>query len=323
MQIIAIAGAAGFIGSNLANRLQKENSQIVCIDNLSNGKWSYIDDDNKTMKIQCNLDSPEEVRSVFEKISKLGKIKEIWHMAANSDIPKGIKDSSIDVRDTFLSTKNLLKACEDNSVERFMFASSSAVYGNHEDKMISEKDSVCRPISNYGAMKLASEALIFAAKENFLKEIFIYRFPNVVGAPATHGVIYDFVKRLLENPTYLEVLGDGSQRKQYLHVDDLIDAMIWIKENCNVKGNQNDDSIYNIGPSDTGIHVSKIAEIVRDMVSPIANIRYGKSNRGWVGDIPRFQYNVSKLKKSGWKTSSDSEETVRKAASAIYKQFKK
>ena len=204
---------------------------------------------------------------------------------ANSDIQKGTEDVNVDFVNTFQTTLSLLKIAKLFEIKYFRFASSSAVYGDYKTQIISEKSSICRPISNYGAMKLASESVLFSSKESFLKEISIFRFPNVVGTPATHGVIFDFINKLKLNPKIINVLGDGNQRKQYLFVEDLIDAMFLvasIKNNTNFK----DDDIYNIGPSDSGISVKEIAEMTVKYQAENAEIVYGKEASRMVRRCP-------------------------------------
>jgi len=168
------------------------------------------------------------------------------------------------------------------------------------------------PISNYGAMKLASEALISASLESFLDKVCIFRFPNVVGVPATHGVILDFIRKLKKDPSRLEVLGNGKQQKTYLHVNELVEAMIFINNNTG-----NGMHFYNIGALDDGVFVYQIAEEVVKEVSPEAKIFYQDADRGWVGDVPSFYYSVDKLKKLGWSPKLSSLEAIKTATKEI------
>ena len=239
----------------------------------------------------------------------------IWHMAANSDIPAGIEDPHIDLRDTFLTTFELLRIAREYKIASFNFASSSAIYGDLGDVPAHEAIGPLEPISNYGAMKLASEAQIRAAVEAFLPRANIFRFPNVIGAPATHGVIVDFVRKLRSTPSRLEVLGNGSQRKPYLHVDDLVDAMLFIERDATGRYN-----VVNIGPRDVGVSVRFIAEAVRDRVSPKAEIAFCEGDRGWVGDVPRFNYDTGRLSGMGWEPQLDSQAAVLRAVDEIARQ---
>jgi UDP-glucose 4-epimerase len=211
-----------------------------------------------------------------------------------------------------LTTFNTLILMRELAIPTFRFASSSAIYGDHGDIKISEETAPYRPVSNYGAMKLASEAQISVAAEVFLARADIFRFPNVVGTPATHGVIHDLVRKLRRTPDSLEVLGNGTQQKVYLHVDDLIEAMLLITERANERLN-----VYNIGPADDGVTVKFIAECVRAATSPAAKIRYGAEGRGWVGDIPRYRYSTERLERLGWSPRHDSAQSVSRAVAEI------
>jgi UDP-glucose 4-epimerase len=194
------------------------------------------------------------------------------------------------------------------------FASSSAIYGDHGDDLINEDIGPLQPISNYGAMKLASEALLRAAKEAYVERVSVFRFPNVIGVPATHGVILDFVRKLIAKPKELEVLGNGTQQKSYLHISDLVGGMLHIADR------KEPFAVYNIGPTDDGVTVRFIAEAVRDAFRPAANIRFGEGNRGWVGDVPKFRYSVERLLGTGWKPALGSTAAVLRAVSEIVAQ---
>jgi UDP-glucose 4-epimerase len=291
---ILITGVAGFIGSNLARKFLAEQKVVIGIDNLCRGSIANIASlQTNPLFTFAQLDLVD--LAAYEKCVndylKNHSITEVWHLAANSDIPAGISDAAIDLRDTFMTTYNTLEIMKRHQIDVLAFASTSAVYGDLGERLLDEDIGPLFPISNYGAMKLASEALISASVESFLKRAYIYRFPNVIGTPATHGVILDFIAKLQKTPEHLEVLGNGSQKKGYLHVHDLIDAMLAIQERTNDPINY-----FNIGAGDTGIHVRDIALIVVDAVSPEAKISFGHGNKGWVGDVPRFQYSIEKLK---------------------------
>jgi UDP-glucose 4-epimerase len=161
------------------------------------------------------------------------------------------------------------------------------------------------PISNYGAMKLGSEALITAALERYLRRASICRFPNVVGSRATHGAIYDFIGKLRKNPGELEVLGDGSQEKPYLHVSELIDAMthIFLRGSARLE-------YFNIAPDGTASTVRYMAEAVVREAAPSARIRYTGGSRGWIGDVPKFRYSIEKIKSAGWTPRLTSNQAV-------------
>lgn len=312
---ILITGVAGFIGSNLARKFLAEQKAVIGIDNLCRGSIANIADLQANALFTfaqldlCDLVAYEKCLTDY---LKKQAITEVWHLAANSDIPAGISDAAIDLRDTFMTTYNTLEIMKRHQIEVLAFASTSAVYGDLGERLLDEDIGPLFPISNYGAMKLASEALISASVEGFLKRAYIYRFPNVIGTPATHGVILDFIVKLQKTPDQLEVLGNGSQKKGYLHVQDLVDAMLTIRERANDPINY-----FNIGAGDEGIYVRDIAQMVVQAVSPTAVIHYGEGDRGWVGDVPRFQYSVEKLQKLGWTPKLSSEQAVRLAIEQI------
>jgi UDP-glucose 4-epimerase len=316
--VIVVTGVAGFIGSNLAQRFLAEGRKVAGLDNLRLGQIQNIQECLKHRDFafaQADLADIVSYRKALYELNKAEPIEEIWHMAANSDIPAGIHDPQVDLRDTFMTTFNTVQVMREMRIPSLAFASSSAIYGDLGETALEETDGPLLPISYYGAMKLASEGIISAATETDLSRVFLFRFPNVVGIPATHGVIVDFVRRLKANPLRLDVLGDGSQRKSYLHVDDLVDAMVFIRNKSMEKR-----SLFNIGVADDGITVKFIAELVRTEVSPRAEIVYGAGNRGWIGDVPKFRYSVEKVRSLGWAAKLRSEEAVRKAVKQIARQ---
>lgn len=315
-----VAGGAGFVGANLCKRLIDDGRKVVVIDNFCRGREDYlasINLDASTFRIiEVDLANREECVDAFQQAKEFGCVEEVWHLAANSDIPAGVADSDVDIKDTFLTTSEILRCMEQHSIENLFFASSSAIYGDLGDATLHESIGPILPISNYGAMKLASEALISAACESFLKRACLFRFPNVVGTPATHGVILDFIKKLTADPTVLPVLGDGSQKKAYLHVSDLVDAMLYI-----ARSDVKDKSFpINIGPVDEGVYVRWIAEQVVARVAPSARLEFGEGNKGWVGDVPKFSYSVQKLINLGWTPTMGSMESVLRAIDEIATQ---
>lgn len=260
--------------------------------------------------VQADGSDPDVLDSAIEEAD----VDEIWHLAANSDIPAGVADYRVDLRQTFLTTIAVLDVMKRRSIGVVHFASSSAIYGDQGDRLIHEDIGPLQPISNYGAMKLASEAQLRAAREAYLERVSIFRFPNVIGVPATHGVILDFIGKLHRTPNNLDVLGNGTQQKAYLHVSDLVTAMI------HIAGLGEGFAVYNIGPTDEGVSVRFIAEVVRDAFNPLAAIRFGDGNRGWVGDVPKFRYSVERLLSTGWSPKFGSEDAVRHAVAEIIAQ---
>ena len=313
-----ITGGAGFISVNLIPRLLALGHKVVALDNLSRGKAEYLDAYCKSgsvrfLRVDCS--DPVAMRAAFQEAFALGVVSEVWHLAANSDIPAGVLDPHVDLKDTFMSTFTTLAVMKEFNVKVIHFASSSAIYGDFGSLAIAEDTAPYRPISNYGAMKLASEAQISAFAESVLTKADIFRFPNVVGVPATHGVVIDFIKKLEQVPDRLDVLGNGTQQKAYIHVHDLVDAMLFIADKGPDRVN-----IFNIGSADEGVTVRFIAETIRDLVNPAATIHYGNEDRGWVGDVPKFRYVVDRLAKLGWRPSLDSSQALQRAARDIVAQ---
>jgi UDP-glucose 4-epimerase len=310
-----ITGIAGFIGSHLADALIEEGDQVSGLDDFSLGRGSNLESAAKSDCFHIEKadarDFQSTVRAMQAAVNRFGPIAKVWHLAANSDIAAGVADSSIDFGRTLQTTFVTIEACKSLGVRRIAFASTSAIYGEI-DKVLQEDTGPLLPISTYGATKLASEALLSAAAESSLDQIWIFRFPNVVGSRATHGAIHDFVKRLIAAPGSLRVLGDGSQWKPYLHVSELIDAMRFIVLNAPDKRN-----VFNIGPDKDGTKVSFLAEETVTRVAPGTRVEYAGGDRGWVGDVPQFSYSTAKLADFGWKPRLRSDQAVKRAIDEI------
>jgi UDP-glucose 4-epimerase len=212
-----------------------------------------------------------------------------------------------------MTTFNTLKMMQELHAKKLVFASTSAIYGERRD-LLQEDSGPLFPISNYGAMKLASEGSITAALESYLSQVWIFRFPNVVGSRASHGAMYDFFRKLEKSPAELEVLGDGSQEKPYLHVGELLDAMLLAVEKSQDKLNY-----FNIGHGGSTSTVRFMAETVVKHVAPGARIRYTGGKKGWVGDVPFFRFSIEKIKALGWRPRLTSNESIELAVRELVK----
>lgn len=304
-----VTGAAGFIGSHLTERLLELDFKVIGVDNLSLGRLSNLSDAFKNSRfnfIDCDVNNYERLLAC---IGPSADIDMVWHLAANSDIRIG--DPEIELKNTFLTTFNVIKLMQSLSIYKLVFASSSAIYGTLAD-MVDESSGPLQPISNYGAMKLASEAYISAAIENFLQRAWIFRFPNVVGSHATHGVIYDLINKLKQNPQDLEVLGDGCQTKPYVHVSELVKAMIYLVDHANYESLNH----VNISTEGTATKVEDIARSVVRTVSPGARIRY-TGGAAWPGDVPKYSFSIEKLRGYGVVPKMTSNEAVELAINEI------
>lgn len=301
---VLLAGGAGFIGSHLADALLAEGHEVVCIDNYFIGTKKNIEhlkDNDKFTLYEQDLCDFEALEKVFEK----EKFEYVFHLAANSDIQASAENPTIEYKNTYTTTFNLLECMRRHSVKKFFFASTSAVYGEKMGESVAEDTPMLQPISYYGSCKLGSEALISAYSYMNNMKVLVFRFPNVIGPRLTHGVIFDFVKRLKEDPSQLKILGDGTQSKPYIYVLDLVDAIMKFKD---VK--EEGVTLYNVGV-DTQTSVTRIADIVCEKMG-LTGIPYNYTGGrgGWKGDVPKFQYNLDKIHATGWKATCTSDEAV-------------
>jgi UDP-glucose 4-epimerase len=300
---VLLTGGAGFIGSHLADRLLEEGHHVAVVDNLVLGKEENIRHIiGKSSFAFYKLDILDFDK--FDAVVAKEKPDIVFHMAANSDIQKGGADPNVDFGLTLTTTFNVLKSMRTHGVKKLVFASTSAIYGETRE-LLHENFAPLRPVSMYGASKMASEAYIYAFSANCDIQVWITRFPNVVGERFTHGVIYDFVKKLRANPAELTVLGNGQQYKPYVYVKDLVDGIMFCWKNSSEKIN-----VYNLGV-DSRTRVRDIAAMVIEEMGLHAEIKYTGGDRGWVGDVPEFSYDLSKVQKLGWKASRTSDEAVR------------
>ena len=308
---ILVAGGAGFIGSHLCDALLSKNNTVIVADKLIMGSKNieHLSQNTNFKFYEMELANQDNVDKLF----KDNKIDIVYHMAANSDIQKSANDTSIDFNDTLLTTRVLLESMRKNNVKNIFFASTSAVYGEMPDIMLNEETGGLKPVSYYGGAKLASEALISSYVSMCDMNAVIFRFPNVIGPRLTHGVVYDFVKKLRNNPKELEILGNGTQCKPYIYVTDLVNAIVKLTEQF-----EPGVDVFNISVMSEGTSVTHIAEIVVDVLGlSDVEFKYTGGDRGWKGDVPRFKYDISKVLATGWKPEYTSDEAVRKAAQSL------
>lgn len=298
---VLLTGAAGFIGSNMAELLLKNNT-VIGIDNFANVDDRFISplykNENFTFRKLDIRDS--------DALNSLERVDLVIHFAANSDVRGGSADPLTDFDINARGTVNILEYMRKRGVPEMVFASSSTVYGEAEQLPTPETYGPYRPISSYGASKMAGEGFITAYSHYYGIRASIFRFANIVGKNSTHGVIFDFIKKLRANSRELEILGDGSQRKSYMHVSDCISSIL------HVHGRSGETDIYNLGNLETTSVVRIADEVTRQM--GLENVEYrftgGEGGRGWKGDVKVAQLGIDKLLATGWKNRYTSDESV-------------
>lgn len=308
---ILVTGGAGFIGSHLVARLLSDGHKVVAADDFTLGSKENVAAclANPSFTL-VELDVTETDK--LENLMGIHKVDYVYHLAANSDIQKSEGNPVIDYEKTFCTTYSVLEAMRRTKCKKLFFASTSAVYGNKAGIRLAEDTGGLAPVSYYGGAKLASEAFINAYAQMNDFEALVFRFPNVVGPGLTHGVIFDFILKLQNNPEELEILGDGTQCKPYLYVTDLVDAIVAFSGKSR-KGVE----MFNIGV-DTATTVKEIADMVCCHLG-LSGVKYKYTggNVGWKGDVPSFEYDLSKIYGTGWKPAYNSNESVKATLDSI------
>ena len=273
---ILITGGAGFIGSHLCDVLLEGGiNNVTVFDNLSLGRLSNIKHLENNPQFRFVLGDILDHSSLSELFST-SNFDIVFHLAANSDIAVSHSKPQVDLESTFLTTFRVLDMMRIHNVKKVVFASTSAIYGDPANNKLTEDFGPLLPVSHYGAGKLASEAFISSFAENYDLKAWIVRFPNVVGERATHGAIFDFIRKAQSNQQDLEVLGDGQQNKPYVYVKDLVNALVFVWQNTDEKIN-----LYNVGVG-SRTKVSRIAGIVLEELGSEKEIRYTRDARlGW------------------------------------------
>lgn len=305
-----VAGGAGFIGSHLIDALLAEGDEVVCIDNFFIGTKEnirHLEGNPKFKFYEQDLSDFCKTLEIFQK----EKPDHVFHLAANSDIQASASDPLIEYKNTYSTTFILLECMRQTGVKKFFFASTAAVYGEQMGAEMSEETVPLQPISYYGGAKLGAEGIISAFTYMNDLQTLVFRFPNVIGPRLTHGVIFNFAKRLKTDPSHLRILGDGRQSKPYIYVLDLIDAIMRFKEV------PTGVTLYNVGVEGQ-TSVTRIGEIVCEKMG-LAGIpfEYTGGRGGWKGDVPVFAYNLDKIHKAGWSAKMASDEAVAKTVEMV------
>jgi len=313
-----ITGGAGFIGSHLADKLLEMGGKVTVYDNLSLSSGDNI----KHLKGKKNFKFIKKDLLDFPSLKKAMKGHNIvWHLGGNTDIVTGNKITDVDLKNCTIATRNVLEAMRQLKINKILFTSSACVYGDAGSVLLSESFGPLLPISLYGAGKLACEGLVSSYSHLFGIQALMFRFGNVVGERMNHGVIFDFVKKLIKNPRELEVFGNGKQEKPFFLVKECIRGMLCALDNTKYQNDEKQYEVYNLGVK-SFTSVTKIAKIViKEMGLKDVKLKYTGGVRGWKGDVPVVHYDISKINKLGWMPSQTSDEAVKIAVQKILERL--
>ena len=296
-----VTGGAGFIGSNLADLLLLRGYEVVVYDNFSTGQKQFVEHNLE----KENYELVEADVLDYERMASAMKGADIiFHFQANADVRGGMNNTQIDVEQNIIGTHNVLEGMRINNIKKIVFSSSATIYGEPE-KIPTPEDISPVQTSIYGASKYSAEALIQAYCEYFDMQNWIFRFVSFMGPRYTHGVVFDFMKKLRDNPSELYILGDGTQRKSYLHVKDGIEAILLAVQRANAKTN-----IYNLGNREY-INVTNLADLVCETLG-LKNVKftYAGGIRGWKGDTPFVNLDIQRISKLGWNPKYSVKDTI-------------
>lgn len=291
-----ITGGAGFIGSNLVDRLLAEGDEVVVWDNFSTGQERFLEAAAKHPAFRLirgdNLDLPALTAA-------MAGCDMVFHLAANADVRFGLEHPGRDLQQNSIATFHILEGMRANGIKRIAFSSTGSVYGEAEKIPTPEDAPFPVQTSLYGASKLAGEGMIAAYCEGFGFEGYIFRFVSILGERYTHGHVFDFYKQLVAHPERLDVLGDGSQRKSYLHIGDCISAILHVARAGTARGAKHGVQVYNLGTNEYCQVKDSIGWICARLgLTP--ELRFAGGERGWVGDNPFIFLDTAKIRATGW-----------------------
>jgi UDP-glucose 4-epimerase len=314
---VFISGGAGFIGSHLVRWLleREEVRRIVVFDNFSSGHRSFLSEsaaDSRLRIVQADLKDLKALKAAME------GCQTIFHLAANPDIARAVTQPDIDFWEGTYLTQNVLEAMRLNGAQTIVYTSGSGVYGENAEVDFREDYGPCMPISTYGASKMASEGLISAYCHMFGFCGRAFRLANVVGPRQTHGVGYDFLHRLKADPTRLRILGDGTQRKSYIHVEDVLRAIFAVTSQVATPYD-----VFNVATDDyvTVLEIAKLAVEISGLDERNVEFEFTGGDRGWKGDVPIVRFDCAKIKALGWKNRYSSKEALREAMTAMRREL--
>jgi UDP-glucose 4-epimerase len=301
MQHVFVTGAAGFIGSNLVDRLLSDGATVTGWDNLSTGQLRFLDGARENPRFKLirgdTLDLPALTAA-------MQGADFVFHLAANADIRDGWKHPEKDLQQNTIATFNVLEAMRTNGVRGIAFSSTGSVYGEAlvtPDKPTPEEDAFPIQTSLYGASKSAGEALLSAyAEGGQIAEAYIFRFVSILGERYTHGHVFDFYQQLVQHPDRLRVLGNGEQRKSYLYVQDCIEAMLHVTRAGTARAAKHHTQVYNLGTPEF-VQVNDSIRCICGALGLNPQLEYTGGDRGWIGDNPFIFLATRKIQATGWK----------------------
>jgi UDP-glucose 4-epimerase len=297
-----VTGGAGFIGSHIVDRLVQDGAEVTIYDNFSTGQEGFIShhaENPKVIVVRADVRDGERLKQ------EMAGCDFVFHLQANADVRGGIERTRIDLEQNTIATWNVLEAMRVNDVRQIAFSSSATMYGE-PDVFPTPESYAPLQTSLYGASKLAGEAMIEAYSEYFGITCYIFRFVSWIGARYTHGVIFDFIKKLQANGRTLEILGDGKQRKSYLDVTDGCSGIFYAIQHAKDRKN-----IFNLG-HDEIMNVLDLADIVVQELG-LKGVQYRTTGgeRGWLGDSPFVHLDTTNLKALGWRPKVSIEQGIR------------
>ncbi len=315
MKVIVIGGA-GFIGSTCTARLLIDaGSEVTVFDNFSSGRRWHIEPLLATGRVRIVQAEAADLKALAD--AARGH-ELLFHFASNPDIARAATEPTVDFYQGTLLSQNVFEAARVAGVPRVIYASGSGVFGDRPDQVFGEDDFSPCPTSTYAASKAAGETLLSAYCAMFGLQGLSFRFANVVGPHQTHGVAFDFIRRLRKNPHRLDVLGNGLQTKSYIHVDDVVDALLRFRSGFDKRYDY-----FNL-TTDDPLTVRGIAKLViEEMGLAAVDVRYGTADRGWAGDVPRIRFSATKMQAKGWNPRRTSLEAMRDAIRGMLANFGK
>ncbi|HUY82824.1 MAG TPA: NAD-dependent epimerase/dehydratase family protein [Acidobacteriaceae bacterium] len=303
---VCIIGGAGFIGSHFTDAFMDSpaTQRVTLFDNFSSGRELHYERHTYDTRLHVVRGDASDLHVLTGVVAGHDLV---IHLASNPDIARAVTEPEIDFYQGTLLTSNVLEAMRRSGVPRLLYASGSGVYGERGETLLREDTTPLLPVSTYGASKLAGEALIASYCAMFGLTACAFRFANVVGARQTHGVGYDFLRRLRDDPTRLRILGDGRQSKSYVHVADMVAAVL-LASDCVESGFQ----VWNVA-TDDAVTVTGIAEMAAEAlgICPQPAWDYTGGDRGWKGDVPIVRLDATRIKALGWRARFNSREAVR------------